>query len=81
MSKVVLCAAVLAVAVVCRPALGNAETAALARMDFRQIVKESKDKVFPALVFIRVLRESHESGKLSSESARLIVSDLCCVGR
>ena len=31
--------------------------------DFRQIVQQSKDKVFPALVFIRVLRESHESGK------------------
>lgn len=42
------------------PALAEAP---LAQPDFRDIVQESKNKVFPALVFIRVLRESHESGK------------------
>ena len=36
---------------------------ALARMDFRQVVRDATDKVFPAVVFVRVLQESHESGK------------------
>src|SRR4026209_3001768 len=62
MPKPACFAAVLAAALSSH-ALANTEQAALARMDFRQIVRDSKDKVFPALVFIRVLRESHESGK------------------
>ena len=36
---------------------------ALATLDFRKVVKEAKDQVFPAVVFVRVLQESHESGK------------------
>ena len=40
-----------------------AQDSPLERLDFRQVVQESKDKVFPALVFIKVLRESHESGR------------------
>lgn len=36
---------------------------ALARFDFRQIVRAAKDKVFPAVVYIKVLQESHESGQ------------------
>ncbi len=35
----------------------------LATLDFRLVVKDAKDKVFPAVVFIRVLQESHVSGK------------------
>ncbi len=35
--------------------------------DFRQIVSSAKDKVFPAVVFVKVLRESHESGKKLTE--------------
>jgi serine protease Do len=31
--------------------------------DFRQIVQQAKDKVFPAVVYIRVVSESTESGK------------------
>ena len=31
--------------------------------DFREIVNRAKEKVFPAVVFIRCLRESHEGGK------------------
>lgn len=31
--------------------------------DFREIVREAKDEVFPAVVFIKCLRESHEMGK------------------
>lgn len=34
-----------------------------AHLDFRQIVQEAKQKVFPAVVFIRCLRDAHESGE------------------
>ena len=33
------------------------------RLDFREIVKAAKDKVFPAVVFIKCVRETHETGK------------------
>jgi serine protease Do len=39
----------------------------LSRMDFRQIVAGSKDKVFPTVVFIRCLRESMEGGRKQTE--------------
>lgn len=32
-------------------------------LDFRQVVREAKTKVFPATVFVLVLQESNESGK------------------
>ena len=35
----------------------------LAGLDFRKVVSEAKAKVFPAVVYIRCLRESRESGK------------------
>ena len=35
--------------------------------DFREVVSSAKDKVFPAVVFIKALRESHESGKKLTE--------------
>jgi serine protease Do len=35
--------------------------------DFRQIIQRAKAKVFPAVVFIKVLQESHESGKKVTE--------------
>ena len=31
--------------------------------DFREVVKSAKDKVFPAVVFIKCLQETHEGGK------------------
>jgi len=31
--------------------------------DFRQIVRDAKEKVFPAVIYIKVLKESMESGK------------------
>lgn len=37
------------------------------RMDFRQIVAGSKDKVFPTVVFIRCLRESMEGGRKQTQ--------------
>ncbi|MBC8372681.1 MAG: trypsin-like peptidase domain-containing protein, partial [Planctomycetes bacterium] len=32
-------------------------------MDFRAVVRKAKTKVFPAVVYVRCLRESHDSGK------------------
>jgi S1-C subfamily serine protease len=37
------------------------------RLDFRQIVREAKAKVFPAVVYIRVVREATEEGKKASQ--------------
>jgi len=39
----------------------------LARLDFREVIAAAKDRVFPTVVYIKSLRESHESGKKSSE--------------
>ena len=36
---------------------------AAGRLDFREIVSNAKDKVFPAVVFLKVRRESHATGK------------------
>jgi len=41
--------------------------AALARQGFREVVKHATDKVFPAVVFIKCLQESHESGRRISQ--------------
>jgi serine protease Do len=41
--------------------------AGLATLDFRQVVTSAKDKVFPAVVFIKCLKESYESGKKVTE--------------
>ncbi len=35
--------------------------------DFREIIKQATDRVFPAVVFIKCVRETHESGKKTSE--------------
>jgi serine protease Do len=41
---------------------------ALARLDFRDVVRDAKDKVFPAVVYIKCVRETLERGqKLSQE--------------
>ncbi len=43
---------------------------ALAKLDFRKTVSSAKEKVFPAVVFIKVVVETYESGKkISSEGA------------
>jgi len=39
----------------------------LAALDFRQVVKSAKDKVFPAVVYIKVIRETYEAGKKISQ--------------
>lgn len=41
----------------------SAEDQLAEAMDFRLIVRDAKEKVFPAVVFIKCLRESHEMGK------------------
>lgn len=45
------------------------EDSALSRFDFQQVVQQSKDRVFPSLVFIRVLSETHDSGKKMTQEA------------
>lgn len=35
--------------------------------DFRETIKRATDEVFPAVVFIKCVRQTHESGKKSSE--------------
>ncbi len=37
------------------------------RLDFRRVVQDAKEKVFPAVVFIRVVRESNEEGEKKSQ--------------
>jgi serine protease Do len=39
----------------------------LANLDFRTVVSSAKDKVFPAVVYIKCLRESHEQGRKLTE--------------
>ncbi len=40
---------------------------ALGRLDFRKVIKEAKNKVFPAVVFIKCVKETHERGKKISQ--------------
>jgi len=37
------------------------------KLDFRKVVKDAKDKVFPAVVFIKCIKESHAEGKKISQ--------------
>ena len=39
----------------------------LAHLDFRQVVADAKDKVFPAVVYVKCLQESHELGRKISQ--------------
>jgi len=39
----------------------------LARLDFRKVVADAKDRVFPAVVFVKCLKETHEAGKKISQ--------------
>lgn len=44
-------------------ACADSEAAKLIAPDFRQVVNSAKDKVFPAVVFIKCVRESLEAGR------------------
>lgn len=50
-----------------RAALTVDEADQLARMDFRATIRKAKEQVFPAVVFIKVIKETHEGGKKSSQ--------------
>ena len=39
----------------------------LEALDFREVIRKAKNKVFPAVVFVKCLRDSHEQGKKTSE--------------
>jgi len=60
-------------------AFAQAVPAAVAQPDFRQIVQSAKDKVFPSVVYIRVVSEQNQQGRkesmLSSGSGVIISSD------
>ena len=43
------------------PAASKAE--AMGQLDFRRVVRAAKEKVFPSVIYIKCLRESHETGK------------------
>jgi serine protease Do len=59
--------AVLVLAGATARAAADADTS-VGLLDFRQVIKNAKDKVFPAVVYVKVLQESHESGqKISQE--------------
>jgi serine protease Do len=45
----------------------SAALAAADALDFRQVVRDAKAKVFPAVVYIRVVREATEEGKKASQ--------------
>jgi len=62
-----LCAWLLPVAAAAAETPTTQDAAGLDRLDFREVIRKAKDKVFPAVVFIKCLRESHEQGKKSSE--------------
>jgi len=61
-----------AIALMVPAALASAQAAKpvfdkVSGMDFRAVVRKAKAKVFPAVVYVRCLRESHESGKKITE--------------
>ncbi|MFH1746536.1 MAG: trypsin-like peptidase domain-containing protein [Planctomycetota bacterium] len=49
------------------PAQEGAPPAAARYPDFRQIVQDAKTRVFPAVVYIKCVRETHEQGKKESQ--------------
>jgi serine protease Do len=46
---------------------GGTNSAAANHPDFRRIVSEAKDKVWPAVVYIKCLRESNDAGKKETQ--------------
>ncbi|HEY3246103.1 MAG TPA: trypsin-like peptidase domain-containing protein, partial [Phycisphaerae bacterium] len=54
----------------CRFAAAQAPDSAvrgLERLDFREVIRSATEKVFPAVVFIKCVRETHEAGKRTSQ--------------
>ena len=44
----------------------GAEDRGLATLDFREVIRGAKEKVFPAVVFVKCVKESYEQGKKAS---------------
>ena len=49
------------------PAQSREESLAAANLDFREVVRSARAKVFPAVVYIKCLRQSMESGRARTE--------------
>ena len=58
---------VLALALTTLVGRGADDLRALDQLDFRKVVKEGKGKVFPAVVFIKCLREDMQRGEKQSD--------------
>ena len=56
-------------------ALSEEAAAGLQRLDFREVIAEAKDEVFPAVVFIKCIREAHEEGR--KVSGEVVGSGVC----
>lgn len=55
---------------VCPPAFAQVSGTPAMPQDFRQVVNSAKDKVFPAVVFIKCVREDNEAGqRLTAEAS------------
>ena len=48
-------------------AIGGCRTADTGGQDFREVIQRAKDRVFPTLVYIRVVREALDEGKDSKQ--------------
>lgn len=48
---------------ICLLATLRAEDAGLDKLDFRETIQKAKEKVFPAVVFLKCLQESHDQGQ------------------
>ncbi len=46
--------------------LSSRKTSGLKTLDFRKVVQDSKDKVFPAVVFVKCLQKTHRTGEKRS---------------
>ncbi|MGE5611502.1 MAG: trypsin-like peptidase domain-containing protein [Bacillota bacterium] len=56
----------------------SADDLALGALDFRLVVNQAKDKVFPAVVFIKCISENYERGEKAAQSTAgsgVIISD------
>ena len=51
----------------CKAGRAEVRDERLAHLDFRQVVADAKDKVFPAVVYVKCLQESHELGRKISQ--------------
>jgi serine protease Do len=58
---------VLLVVLMCGLGCAADSNSALGRLDFRKVVKDAKNKVFPAVVYVKCLKESHAMGKKITE--------------